>query len=232
MRFLAWLVGLLVLLAGAVVGAAYVFDGDLRDRVEAEVAADLTTSVPLVEPEVAIEGHPIAWHLLQRRFPEVRVAAAAMPLQLPAGPVELADLDVTLTDVTPDPDAVRAASLEGTARLPYDDVGLLAGTPILHAGGDRLAASGSVEVLGMTVTGTLSAVPRLDVDTQTIGLDDPEVDVAGVRIPEAAVEALVERLWQPVVLDLPYGLELDAVAAAPGGLEVGVRGTDVVLPAA
>lgn len=230
MRVLGWILGILLILAGATVGAAFLFDGELRARAEEQTAANLAVSIPLENPTVALEGTPIAWHILTNRFPVVRVTADAMPLDLEVGDVSLHTVEATLTDVQPAPDAVRAASLTGSGRLTYDEVSRLAGTPITYTADQRISASGSMQVLGMTVSGTLTAVPVLDPDTQTINLEAPQADIAGITLPSQAVEALVNQLWQPVALNLPYGLTLDAVTATPDGLQVSVTGTDVTLP--
>ena len=230
MRVLGWILGVLLLLAGAAVGAAFLFDGELRARAEQQTAASLATSVPLENPHVSIGGTPIAWHLLTNRFPSVRVTADAMPLDLEVGEVSLHTVDATLTDVRPAADALRAATLVGTGRLTYEEVSRLAGTPITYAADQRISASGSMQVLGMTVRGTLSAAPVLDPAARTITLEAPQADIAGVTLPSQAVAALVDQVWKPVTLNLPYGLTLDSVTATPEGLQIGVTGADVTLP--
>ena len=129
------------------------------------------------------------------------------------------------------PPPVRgAATLVGTGRLTYEEVSRLAGTPITYAADQRISASGSLQVLGTTVRGTISAAPVLDPATRTITLAAPQADIAGVTLPSQAVAALVDQVWKPVTLNLPYGLTLDSVTATPEGLQIGVTGADVTLP--
>lgn len=227
----AVLLGILVL-AGIAVGGAYAFDQRIRSEVEAQVSATLKQSVPFtVLPTVEIAGEPIAWHLLTRRFPSVRVvgAEAATPIE-EQRTLQLLDVDVTLTDVTVSDTTIDARHLRGTARLSWAEVSELAGVAIADAGQGRVAASGSAAVFGMTVTATLEGVPALDTNAQTVTIADPQVDVAGVRIPAQATRALVDTLVKPFHVPLPYGLKLEGVTPGPDGLRVAVTGRDVRFP--
>lgn len=230
MKALAWLLGIVLVLGGLGVGAVYLLDGVIRERVEAEALAQVDGAMELEGADVAVEGFPVAWYALRREFPAVELTADAAPLELEGGRLTARDLDARLSDVVVADDAVRAASVQGTARIDYADVSALAGTPISHADGDRVRAEGSMQVLGVRVTGTITAVPVVDVATQTIRLDAPQVDVSGVRIPDQAVAALVDTVWRPTSLDLPHGLQVESVEATEQGLTVAIGGTDLALP--
>lgn len=231
-RVLAWLLGLVVLVVVAVGGLAIAFDSTLRREASEQVAQSLKTSVPFtVEPTVTIEGYPFAWHLVQRSFPSVRVQGAIMPMALsPEQTVPFYQVDLTLTDVSPSTDQVRARSLTGTGRLAYPDLGRLADATITHAGGDRVAFERDVSFYGIDFRGRLTGVPLLDRADQTLTLTDTQLELAGVRIPDQATAALVERIVQPFAVPLPYGLRLDAVTPVADGLRVDVTGQDVTFP--
>ncbi|MDN5571123.1 MAG: DUF2993 domain-containing protein [Propionibacteriaceae bacterium] len=229
MKVLGWIAGILLLIGLLGVGAVFVLDAQIRERVEAEALTRVTATVPLTGADIAVEGFPVAWHALRLQFPAVDLTAETAPVTLAAGEVTARDLDARLVDVSVADDAVRAAGLQGSARLDYADVSRLAGTPIAYGQGDRIRAEGSLEVLGQTVTGTITAVPVVDAATQAITLESPQVDVAGVRLPDQVISALVDTVWQPVPLALPYGLSLASVTATPDGLQLAVTGTDVEL---
>lgn len=233
-RFLGVVLVLVVLLAALAVGGAYVFDDRLRSTVENQVAGELQTSVPFdTRPRVTIEGHPLALHLITREFPRVRVQAREMPVQADATTsIPLYDVDFTLTDVRYETDAVRAASLAGGGWLDYADLSNVAGARISRADEQRLAFEREVEFLGMTFNGRLYGRPALDKAAQTITLADTELDLAGVRIPTDATQALVDMILKPVAVQLPYDLKLDGLAPGEQGLDVTVDATDVTFPLA
>lgn len=231
-RFLGWLLALLLVAGVGVVAAAFLLDDRLRAEASDRVSSDLKQSVPFtVEPTVTIEGYPFAWYLLQRRFPGVRVQGAQMPIAVDEQTtLPLYMVDFTLTDVTLGDHETRAATLAGTGRLAYADLESLAGVRIAHAGGDRIALERDVEVVGLTFTGRLTGGAAVDPSTGEITLRDPQLDLAGVRVPASATQAIVDQVAQPVAVPLPYGLRLEAVTPAEDGLHVHVNGTDVAFP--
>ena len=231
-RFLGVVLVLVVLLGGLAVGGAYVFDDRIRSTVANQVAGELQTSVPFAtRPRVTITGQPIAWHLLKREFPSVRVQAREMPVQADeATTIPLYDVDFTLTDVRSEPDAVRAATLVGGGWLDYADLSRVSGTRIRPAEDGRLVFERDVEILGMNLTGRLLGRAALDDANQTITLTESELDLAGVTIPTEATQALVDMVLQPVAVQLPYGLRLDGLAPGEQGLDVTVNATDVTFP--
>lgn len=221
----------LVLLAGAVVGGVYAFDAPVRNIVSDRVAAELEASVPFPErPRVTVEGHPLVWHLIAREFPAVRVQARELPVQADGTTtIPLYDLDVTLTDVTYQPDAVRAATLAGTGWLDYADLSRVADARIGRADEQRLFFERDVEFMSLNFTGRLLGRPVLDAEAQTLGLTDVELDLAGVPIPPQASQSLVDTILRPVPVELPHGLRLDGLALEDRGIHVTMAATDVEL---
>ena len=232
-RFFGGLAVALVVLAALVVGGVVVFDGAIRDEVEHQVAVSLGGAVPFeTTPEVTIEGYPFAWYAVRREFESVRVrGGGAIPVAVDADTtIAFDDVDVTLTTVVPSTDDVRAASLTGTGRLGYADLSTLAEAEVRHDGGDRLVFERQVQLFGLSFAAALSGKPALDRGAQTLTLADPEVDIAGVRLPAQATQAVIDLVAEPFGVPLPYGLRLDAVTPAADGLRVDVTGVDVVFP--
>lgn len=229
-----WIGLLVVALALAGIGAGLVFGLDGRWRAEAErqVSAQLRDAVPFtVQPTVGIEGYPFLWHAATRRFPAVRVQGAEMPLALGGGTtLPFYEVDATLRDVSFDEAQVRGASLAGTGRLAYDDVGRLADARVTHAGGDRVAFERRLSVQGLNLEVRLTGVPAWNAERQTLSIAQGQLDVAGVRLPDQATDALMDRMVQPIAAPLPLGLRLDAVRPTPEGLWADVSGADVVFP--
>lgn len=232
MRFVGRLLAVAAALAVVAVAALLLLDAPLRQRAEAQVAAELRTTVPFTDtPEVTIEGYPLAWYALLNAYPEVRVRADGLPVDSGQGStVTLSDVRVTLHDVSVGDAATRAGTLRGEALLRYEEISRLAGFPVSHAGGDRVAASGSAQLLGLTVTGNVTGSLVLDRTAQTVALSGPRMEVAGVRLPQAATDALLSRVVQPFAVPLPHGLRLDAVTPGTDGVAATVVGVDVVLP--
>lgn len=231
-RFLAFVVVLVLVLAGVVAVGAYVLDDRIRSTVEDRVARELQRGVPFsTRPQVSIDGEPIAWHLVTREFPRVRVTAREMPVQAAATTsIPLYDVDVTLTDLRYEADAVHAATLAGGGWLDYADLSRVAGARIGPADEGRLAFERQVEFLGMTFTGRLVGRPALDVAAQTITLSDSQLDLAGVPIPADATQALVDAILQPIPVQLPHGVKLAGLAPGVQGLDVTVDAHDIALP--
>lgn len=210
------------------------FDDRIRSTVEGRVATELQRSVPFAtRPRVSIEGHPLAWNLATGDFPRVRVQAREMPVQADASTtIPLYDVDFTLTDVHYETDTVRAATLRGGGWLDYADLSAVAGTRIAPTQDNRLVFEREVELLGMTFVGRLIGQPVLDGPAQTLTLADTELDLAGVRIPSEATQALVDAILKPVAVALPHGIMLHGLAPGAQGLDVTVNATDVSFPLA
>lgn len=231
-RFLGVIAVLALILAGVVVGGAYVFDDRIRAFTADRVAGELQRNVPFTtRPRVTIDGHPFALHLVTREFPRVQVQARQMPVQADqATTIPLYDVDVTLTDVRYEPDAVHADTLAGGGWLDYADLSAVAGTRITRADETRLSFERDVEFMGRAFTGRLLGRPSLDPDAQTISLAEPELDLAGVAIPDGASQALVDAIIRPIAVQLPYGIKLDGLTPADQGLQITVDASGVTFP--
>jgi len=212
-------------------GATLVFDAQIRSAVESRVGSELAAAVPFTEqPEVTITGYPLVWHALQRRVEAVHVRASGMPVTAGSVTVTLTDVDLQLTDGWLRAQEMGAATVSGSVRVPYDELGRLADAEVRFEPPDRLAVTRTVDVLGRPVSATLSASAALDPEAGRIALGDPRAEVAGLGLPDAAVRGVIRALAEPIAVPLPYGLRLDQVAPGPDGVAVRVVGTDVVVP--
>ncbi|SDS19121.1 Protein of unknown function [Friedmanniella luteola] len=226
--------GLVVLLVVVALLALGLFFADryAEQRAEREAAgqlqAQLGTATP---PAVDVEGWPFLTQAVGQRLPRVHVVADDLGADgSTTVPVQHADL--VLTDVTT-PDWYRtleASRVEGTARLDYGALSGLAGAPLTAAGGGRVRLERKTSVFGADVTATVTGLPQLDVDAQTLTLTDPTVDLAGVTLPQSASDALLRAVVQPIpVTGLPLGLTVTSIAAGDDAVDVGLLGRDVEL---
>ena len=221
-------------LAGLITGAALVFDGTLRDEVEGQVATSLQPAAGFEsKPTVTIEGYPMAWHLIQRSFPSVRVEGDAMDVPLDqGGTARLSDVDLTFTDVTAEGEKVLAAAVGGGATMDYGTLGALARVDAQSAGGDLVKFTTAADVFGVKVPIAVRGRLAVDVPAQTVALVDSEADVAGVSVPTQVSQPVVAAMLQPVRVPLPYGLRLASMTPGPDSVGVTVTGTDVSFPLA
>lgn len=231
-RLLGVLLTLVVVIVALAVGLAFLLDGRIRTEADQRIATSLRDSVPFtVTPTVRTEGYPYVWHLVTRNFPSVRVQGAEMPVKVDEQTtLPLYEVDFTLRNVSPDTKVIKAGSLSGTGRLAYADLSRLAQSEIKPVGGDRVAVERDIEVYGFTLKGRLTAGLELNQQAQSLSVRDPELDVAGVRVPDQATDAIVASIVQPFVVPLPYGLRLDAVTPTEDGVRVDVVGQDVEFP--
>ena len=216
------LVSLVVLLLLAV-GADRVAEKVATDRAETRLAAE-----GLRDPQVEAGGFPFLLQLLDRRFDDVHVTAAALDARLG----HARDLDVTARSVSwPQDGAASAASVRATGLVTYGEVLRRSGAQgvrLDQASGGRVRLRGDAEVLGQSVP--VAAVGRVRAGGRSIRVVPTGFEVDGVPVDSASLlDALGARFTLTYRLrDLPEGLRVTGVTARPDGFEVVVTGHDVV----
>lgn len=228
-RLLSTVLVLLVLLA-------------VGDRVAAFLAArvlagQLQAVAGLAQrPEVDVRGVPFLTQAVSGRYEQVEVRA----VRVPVGRLTFAELDATVSGArVPLRDlldrsvtSVPTRTVEGRGLLSYQSLSRSSGDRNLTvtAAGDRVRVTGSVQVLGRTVSA--AAVSAVTVDG-----DDLVVRAQSFEVGNAAVDAVLSRalggrldLRLPIG-DLPYGLKLESVAVDPDGVSFRALARDVVLEA-
>lgn len=199
------------------------------------VASQVQSSAGLpAEPDVAIAGFPFLTQALAGRYERVEVEAVGVP----AGELTLSRLDATLTGVRVPLSEVLSGSLAGVpvervqarALVGYDELVRLSGERRLSLvpSGDRLRVTGSVEVLGQTLSAT--AVSRVEVVEGDLRVIAESYEIGDAAADELVTRALGDRFDLRIpVSGLPYGLRLTDVQIDPEGLVVRATATDVVL---
>lgn len=225
-------VGLVVLLALLLVA----------DRVGASlasnaVAAEVQSSTRLSsEPEVEVTGFPFLTQALAGRYDRVEVGAT----DVPAGDLVLSRLDTTLTGVqlplsdalSGSVDRVPVEGVRARALVGYSELARRAGDRQLTVApaGDRVRVTGSVEVLGRTLSAT--AVSRVEVVEGDLVVTAEAYEVGSETADDLLTRALGDRLDLRIpVTGLPYGLQVSGVEIEPAGVVVLATASDTVLSA-
>lgn len=211
----------------------------VADRVAAAVAANavadqVVAAADLVSADVSIDGFPFLTQALGGRYDSVSVVARGVV----AGDLTVDRLDATLTGVSvPLSDVlsgavgqVPVASVQATALVGYDELARRSGDRRLTIApeGDRLRVSGTVSVLGQTVSA--SALSSVRVDGGAVVVTAQSYSVGDAAASAAVTDALGGRFDLRIpVTDLPYGLQVSGVRVSPAGVEVSAAAAGTVL---
>jgi hypothetical protein len=223
-------VSLLVLLALAVAA----------DRIcvvvaQRTVAAQLQTSGSLsTRPDVTIHGIPFLTQAFSGRYDDVEVSAS----QVTAGGGRLSRLDATLRGVhvplsaalSGSVDAVPVDHLRATVLLSYADLDqqLRDRRLTVSPAGEQLKVTGSVQVLGRTVTA--SAISSVSVSGTSVVVTAKRFEVGNTMADRAITAALAGRFDFVVrVGALPYGLTISSVRVTPQGVLATAAADNVTL---
>lgn len=227
-------VGFLVVLLVAALVAGGLLWGDryAAGRVEREAGVRLQSELGTpTAPTVDIEGWPFLTQVAGRHLRRVRVVADDIP-QSDRSSVAVRHSDVVLTDVTTEDwfQTMTARHAEGTALVDYPALAAAAGAPLSYVGNGRVEVKNRSSLVGVPIDATITGRPQLDPAAQTVTLADPEIQVAGVSLPDAASGALLQALLKPIpVTGLLFGLRLSSLAPEDDGLHVGLEGDGLEL---
>lgn len=213
----------------------------VADRVGAAVASravadQVQTAGSATQAEVEIGGFPFLTQALGGRYDEVEVVAR----DVPAGDLTVSRLEATLRGVeVPLSEAISGsvrsvpvASVDARALLAYDELAGRSGDRrlALAPAGDRVRVTGSVRVLGQTVS--VTAVSRLEVTEGELVVTAESYEVGNAAADALLTRALGGRLDLRIpVTGLPYGLQVTGVEVQPDGVVVLARGGATVLSA-
>ena len=188
------------------------------------VAAQLQTSGGLSSrPDVSIRGIPFLTQAFSGKYDDVEVSAS----EVTAGGGRLSRLDVTLRGVhVPLSDAISGSvnavpvdALRATVLLSYADMSRQLrdrGLTVAPAG-DQLRVSGSVQVLGRTITA--SALSSVALSSASVVVTAKRFEVGNAMADRAVTAALAGRFDFVIrVGQLPYGLTMSSLRVTPEGV--------------
>lgn len=203
----------------------------VADRVAASyaartVAAEAQSTAGLRErPEVSIGGFPFLTQALAGRYDAVTVRAD----DVPAGELDVTRLEATLTGVqvalsdalAGDVTSVPVEGVDARVLVAYAELTRRSGDRQLtvQPDGGRLRVTGSVRVLGETLSAT--AVSRVQVADGDLVVTAESYEVGNEAASDLISRALGDRLDLRVPVDgLPYGLEVTEVEVEADGVAV------------
>ncbi|WP_426365057.1 DUF2993 domain-containing protein [Streptomyces sp. E-08] len=226
MRALRILLIVAVVLGGILVGIDRLAVSYAESEASSRVKLSGTRSDSI---EVDIKGFPFLTQVADKRFDEVDVTATGVRATAGDKNIRVGELAMALRDVTVTGDwaGAKAGSASGTALISYADLTAASdrGATIAYGGDGKLKVTGSVKILGRSLTrSVLSTVTVVNGDTLKVRADE----VPGAGIP--GVEDLVrERTDFERPIGMIGGMKVEKVEPRPDGLAVMVTGKDVVL---
>ena len=226
-RLVIVLLVLVALLAVADRVGVIVAQSVLASQVKDQLELDQT-------PDVSIRGIPFLTQAVGGDYKDVRVT---LP-DVDAGSVQNIAIDARLQGVkVPLSDAIRRQidqvpvdRISGTLTVRYDELARasgISGLRIVRAG-DSLTLTGSVRVLGRQLDA--SAVGRVEVRGNDIAIEAEQAEVAGVPVPQVALDAAARLLsFKVSPTNLPLSLRITSVDIGDDALFVSAVSDDVVL---
>ncbi len=221
-----------VLVLGLLAAGLFLADGYAERRAEQESAAELQRQLRTPDaPAVDVQGDYFLPQVAARSLDSVRVVLDDIPAE-GDGSLPVAHADLRLTDVTTTDwfASMTVARAEGTARIDWSDLPSVAGAPLRYVGSGRVQVEPTTTVIGREVKATITGVPQLDAQAQTITLTDPKISVAGVDLPGFTADALLQALLQPIpVTGIPFELRLTSIDPQETGLYAGLAGDQITI---
>jgi hypothetical protein len=202
---------------------------------ERAVATQLETSGGLSSrPDVSIRGMPFLTQAFAGKYDDVEVSAT----EVTAGGGKLSKLDVTLRGVrvplsdalSGSVDAVPVDALRATVLLSYADMGkqLRDRRLTVAPAGKQVRVSGSVQVLGRTITA--SALSTVTLSGASVVVTAKRFEVGHAVASRAVTAALGNRFDFVVrVGQLPYGLTMSSLQVEPEGVVATADASHTVL---
>lgn len=233
-RILIVLVVLGVLLVVADRVGAWAAQRMVADQVANELAENEVVSGP---PEVTVDRAPFLTQVVAGEYESVTLRLR----DVGTDELRLPQVELTATGVTADAGmlisregSIVADRVDGTATIGYASVVALTdleGLELGPADGGLLAVRLPTEVAGQPVV--LVGTADLAINEGAVQLSVDQLEVEEPPLPpgaESQVEVLIQQLSVSVTLpELPYGLQVDDVAAEATGLVVQVSAVDVSL---
>ncbi|MDX6198251.1 MAG: hypothetical protein QOJ79_1402 [Actinomycetota bacterium] len=213
------LVGVLIVLALAVAAdRVALFFAQHAVALQLQVSGGLSS-----RPEVRVHGVPFLTQAIGGKYDEVEVTAR----NVTAGGGKLSRLDVTLRGVhislsdaiAGDLGQVPVDGLRATVLLSYPDIaGQLRDRGLsVAAAGDKLRVTGSVQMLGRTITAT--AISSVSMSGSSVVVTAQRFEVGNALADRAVSAALGHRLDFVIrVGELPFGLQMTSLHVEPAGV--------------
>jgi len=235
----------ILLIVVVVLGGLFV----IADRVavhfaEGEVADKLRNSENLAStPDVSIKGFPFLTQVVSGELDDTEVGIKDYEAAAGTAGEKIRIDDITANfkgvSFSGDYSSATAATASGTASISYDELlkaaqsepteiftGVTAEVVGLSDGGNgKIKVNVKVTALGKSTTYPVLSTVTVAGDTVKVHADNLPNLV--VEVAEGKVRSITD--FEQKIDDLPGGIQLDKVEAAPDGVEVTVKGSNVEL---
>ncbi|QCX77503.1 hypothetical protein C9F11_19260 [Streptomyces sp. YIM 121038] len=217
-------------------------ESEAADKIKAQEGLSST-------PDVSIKGFPFLTQVIGGKLDDVEITMKDYDAKSDGDTIRVADLSATMhgVDFSSDYSSATADRAAGVARISYDELLKAAkAEPVelplgakgevvgLSDGGDgKIKVSVEVSKGGTKLPEPVDVLSTVSVEGDTIRVHADKIpdklNVLGVSVP--LPEGLVRDVtdFQEKVSDLPGGIQLDTVQAAPDGVDVAVKGENVNL---
>ncbi|WP_329300440.1 DUF2993 domain-containing protein [Streptomyces sp. NBC_00659] len=245
MRALRITLILVIVLGGLFVLADRVAVGFAEDEAAGRIksAEGLATT-----PDVSIGGFPFLTQVVGGELDDVKIGiksyeASTGGTDSSAGTIRIDDLDAEMHGVSFNGgySSATAGSATGSASISYAELlkaakpGPTEVTPGVKAqiiglsdgGNGKIKVTVSATVFGKKLSEPVSVLSSLSVSGDTVKVHADSLPKLGVQLAEGRIRSITD--FQQKIDQLPGGIKLDSVQAAPGGVEITVKGSDVRL---
>ncbi|CAM5402934.1 LmeA family phospholipid-binding protein [Streptomyces fumanus] len=243
MRALRILLITVVILGGLFVAAdrlaVHFAEGEVADRLKSR--ENLSTT-----PDVSINGFPFLTQVAGGELDDVEVGIDGYEAATADGSerVRVDDLRAHMkgVDFSGDFSSATAATARGTATIAYDELlkaadpepsqvapGVTARIVGLSDGGNgKIDVAVEVTLAGKKVSEPAHVLSSVTVKNNRLGVKaDNLPELGGVTLAESRIREITD--FQQTIDELPGGIKLDKVEAAKDGVDITVRGTNIVL---
>lgn len=224
-----FLVVLLIFLAVVVVVADIAARSFAQNTIADQSAQHLGMSE---KPEVSIEGWAFLPQALAGTYSEININSDSATVnghtfeQIDAS---ARDVEAPPAELLSQPDVV-AGQLDGSAVVPYSFLNsqLPEGITLTTDDNHEPRINGELAIPEMSISTTVSSGAEFSVDNGTLHVTPVDVEIGDT--PSGMSETVTQMLAFSVQIpELPFGLQITDMEAAPGGLRVSGTGEDVPL---
>ena len=217
-------VGVLVLIFAA--------DRGVQALVERRIATEVQTALGSAQaPSVDLGPWPFLTEIATGRVSSAHVQLAEVELPNANG-ATATDVDATFSDITISDQFTKVVAARGqaTGLLSYPSLSALTGLALSYAAPDRITIAFSVPIGRLTVDGTATGRPVLNVADQTLTIEDAEVTVPGSEGDPGLLDAAGRLVLRAVPLgELPYNLQVTELTVTEAGVRFGASGENLPL---
>lgn len=198
----------------------------LAETIQRELGADTT-------PTVSIAGWPFLWHAWHREFDEASISADEFTLSDQTRSIRVSDVQVDLYRVTTSSDFSSAVlgQVDASGLLTWDELSRQVGSGEVSGAGDgRIRILYTMVIFGQEIDVEASGRPVLDRAAQQLRIEDVNLRVVGMDVPQRITEQLMRMRLGEIDLTLPLDLHITSLEVVEEGVAITVNGHDLSVP--